>query len=94
VASAGTSAVLNVLSWLTGPGFSAYVAAKAAEWSMTNALRLELAQQGMLVSALHVGYMDTDMVCELDAPKSDPMSWRSVPLTESRPTRWRFWPTS
>jgi len=75
LASAGTSAILNVLSvasWFQSPGFGAYAAAKAAEWSLTNALRLDLAEQGTRVSALHVGYIDTDMVREIDAPKSDP----------------------
>jgi NAD(P)-dependent dehydrogenase (short-subunit alcohol dehydrogenase family) len=71
----GGGAVLNVLSarsWVTALGSDGYSAAKAAEWSMTNALRLALAEQGTLVTALHVGYMDTDMVKHLDAPKSDP----------------------
>jgi NAD(P)-dependent dehydrogenase (short-subunit alcohol dehydrogenase family) len=69
------SAVLNILSalsWLTFPGTGAYCAAKSAEWSLTNALRLELAPQGTRVSSLHVGYMDTDMTRNIDAPKSDP----------------------
>jgi NAD(P)-dependent dehydrogenase (short-subunit alcohol dehydrogenase family) len=75
LAAAGSSAILNVLSllsWLTAPGFSAYAAAKSAEWSLTNALRLELAEQGTQVTALHVGFMDTDMVREIEAAKSDP----------------------
>lgn len=75
LAQAGTSAVLNilsVLSWFTLPGTGAYSAAKAAQWSLTNALRLELAGQGTTVSGLHVGFMDTDMVRHIDAPKSDP----------------------
>ena len=44
-----SSAVLNVLSalsWLSIPGSGAYCAAKSAAWSMTNALRQELAPQG------------------------------------------------
>jgi NAD(P)-dependent dehydrogenase (short-subunit alcohol dehydrogenase family) len=75
LAAQGTGAVLNilsVLSWLSIPGFSAYCAAKSADWSLTNALRLELARQGTRVTALHVGYMDTDMTRHLDVPKSDP----------------------
>jgi NAD(P)-dependent dehydrogenase (short-subunit alcohol dehydrogenase family) len=75
LAAAGSSAILNVLSllsWLTAPGFSAYAAAKSAEWSLTNALRIELAEQGTQVTALHVGFMDTDMVREIEAEKSDP----------------------
>jgi NAD(P)-dependent dehydrogenase (short-subunit alcohol dehydrogenase family) len=64
--------VLSVLSWISFPGSGAYSAAKSAAWSLTNALRQELAAQGTLVSALHVGYMDTDMTRNVDAPKSDP----------------------
>jgi NAD(P)-dependent dehydrogenase (short-subunit alcohol dehydrogenase family) len=75
LAAQGASAVLNVLSvlsWLSLPQSGAYCAAKSAEWSLTNALRQELASQGTQVTALHVGYMDTDMVRRLDVPKSDP----------------------
>ena len=69
------SAVLNILSglsWISFPQAGAYCAAKSAEWSLTNALRQELAPQGTRVSALHVGYMNTDMTRRLDVPKSDP----------------------
>jgi NAD(P)-dependent dehydrogenase (short-subunit alcohol dehydrogenase family) len=64
--------ILSVLSWLSFPGSGAYCAAKSAEWSLTNALRQELAPQGTRVSSLHVGYMDTDMTRSVDAPKADP----------------------
>lgn len=64
--------ILSVLSWLSFPGSGAYCAAKSAEWSLTNALRQELAPQGTRVSSLHVGYMDTDMTSSVDAPKADP----------------------
>jgi NAD(P)-dependent dehydrogenase (short-subunit alcohol dehydrogenase family) len=69
------SAVLNILSalsWISFPGSGAYCAAKSAEWSLTNALRQELAPQSTRVSSLHVGYMDTDMTRGIDAPKSNP----------------------
>jgi NAD(P)-dependent dehydrogenase (short-subunit alcohol dehydrogenase family) len=77
LAANGGGAVLNVLSvlsWVTFPHYSAYSAAKSAAWSLTNALRVELADQGTQVSALHVGFMDTDMTSHLDAAeaKSDP----------------------
>jgi NAD(P)-dependent dehydrogenase (short-subunit alcohol dehydrogenase family) len=75
LAARESSAVLNILSalsWVTFPRTGAYCAAKSAEWSLTNALRLELAPQGIRVSSLHVGYMDTDMARDVDAPKSDP----------------------
>ena len=64
--------VLSVLSWLTIPEVGAYCAAKSAAWSMTNAVRLELAPQGTRVTALHVGYIDTDMSRRVDVPKQDP----------------------
>lgn len=64
--------VLSVLSWLSLPTAGAYCAAKSASWSMTNAVRLELAERGIAVTALHVGPMDTDMMAGADVPKSDP----------------------
>jgi NAD(P)-dependent dehydrogenase (short-subunit alcohol dehydrogenase family) len=64
--------ILSVLSWVSFPGSGAYCAAKSAEWSLTNALRSELAERGVRVSALHVGYMDTDMARGVTAPKVDP----------------------
>jgi NAD(P)-dependent dehydrogenase (short-subunit alcohol dehydrogenase family) len=64
--------ILSVLSWFSIPRSGAYSAAKSAEWSLTNALRQELAPSGILVSALHVGYMDTDMTRGIEAAKSDP----------------------
>lgn len=53
--------VLSVLSWWHPAVAGAYAAAKAAAWAQTNAVREELAPRGITVSALHVGYMDTDM---------------------------------
>jgi len=75
LAAGGGGGVLNVLSalsWLNQGASGAYSAAKAAEWSLTNGLRVQLAGQGTQVTALHVGYMDTDMVRHLDVPKVDP----------------------
>jgi NAD(P)-dependent dehydrogenase (short-subunit alcohol dehydrogenase family) len=65
--------VLSVLSWFTTPESAAYSAAKAAELLLTNGLRLRLADQKTQVTALHVGYMDTDMAARITAPKSDPL---------------------
>ncbi|WP_072803071.1 SDR family oxidoreductase [Rhodococcoides yunnanense] len=62
--------VHSVLSWVGGAG--AYGASKAALWSATNSLRLELAPQGTLVTGVHLGYTDTDMIADLDVPKNDP----------------------
>lgn len=59
----GGGAVLNVLSgaaWQTVDGNTAYAAAKAAQWSLTNGVRLELAGQGTHVTALVPGMIDTE----------------------------------
>jgi NAD(P)-dependent dehydrogenase (short-subunit alcohol dehydrogenase family) len=62
--------VLSVLSWLaSGRG---YDISKAAAWSATNSMRMRLRDQGTVVTALHVAYMDTDMTAGLDVPKADP----------------------
>lgn len=66
--------ILSVLSWLAMPPAAMYSAAKAAAWSLTNSLRVELAPQGMLVVGVHVGFMDTDMAAGVDAPKVTPES--------------------
>jgi NAD(P)-dependent dehydrogenase (short-subunit alcohol dehydrogenase family) len=58
----GVLNVLSVLSWTHPPTSGAYSAAKAAAWALTDAMRTELAPKGIHVAALHVGYMDTDMV--------------------------------
>jgi NAD(P)-dependent dehydrogenase (short-subunit alcohol dehydrogenase family) len=71
-AGGGVLNILSALSWLNLGASGAYSAAKAAEWSLTNGLRLQLAGQDTQVTALHVGYMDTDMVRHLDVPKIDP----------------------
>lgn len=71
-APGGILNVLSVLSWLHPAGFGAYSAAKAASWAQTDVVREELAAQGVEVTALHVGFMDTDMVAAIDAPKEDP----------------------
>jgi NAD(P)-dependent dehydrogenase (short-subunit alcohol dehydrogenase family) len=75
IAAQGGGSILNilsVLSWVTFPQVAAYAAAKSAEWSLTNALRVQLAPDGIRVSGLYVGYMDTDMAAAVTGPKQDP----------------------
>jgi NAD(P)-dependent dehydrogenase (short-subunit alcohol dehydrogenase family) len=75
IAANGGGAILNVLSglsWVSFPEVGAYCAAKSAAWSLTNALRVQLAGQGIRVAGLHVGYMDTDMTAQVTSAKSDP----------------------
>jgi NAD(P)-dependent dehydrogenase (short-subunit alcohol dehydrogenase family) len=60
----------SALSWVARHG--AYSATKAAFWLQTNAIRLELLNRGIGVTGLHMGYVDTDMVTAVTAPKSRP----------------------
>ncbi|MFF7216854.1 SDR family oxidoreductase [Streptomyces sp. NPDC008238] len=62
--------VHSVLSWVALSG--SYSASKAALWSQTNSLRLDLKPRGINVTGLHVGYVDTDLAAHIDAPKSSP----------------------
>ncbi|WP_179032111.1 SDR family oxidoreductase [Paenibacillus kribbensis] len=64
--------ILSVLSWVSMGNEGAYTAAKAAEWGLTNVLRLNLYPQNVRVASLHVGFMDTDMTAGVEAPKSNP----------------------
>ncbi|MDV3123616.1 SDR family oxidoreductase [Mycobacterium sp. 21AC1] len=74
--------VLSVLSWQHVPTSGAYSAAKAAAWALTDALRTELAPRGIHVAALHVGYMDTDMVSYIPADqKTDPAAVAAQAVT-------------
>jgi len=68
----GVINVLSVLSWLSLPALPTYSLSKAAAWSLTNSLRTELAPQGTQVTAVHVGYMDTDMARAVTQPKIAP----------------------
>ncbi|MFF7749176.1 SDR family oxidoreductase [Streptomyces sp. NPDC007971] len=73
LAANGGGALVNmhsVLSWLAGSG--AYGASKAAAWSVTNSLRVELASQKTQVVGVHAGFIDTEMVSALDLPKATP----------------------
>lgn len=64
--------VLSAMSWLSYDGAGAYSAAKAAEWSLTNGIRLELAGQETQVMGLHMASTDTDMMAGFDLEKHDP----------------------
>jgi NAD(P)-dependent dehydrogenase (short-subunit alcohol dehydrogenase family) len=62
--------ISSVLSWVGG--FGGYGDSKAAIWSLTNSLRIELEKQGTLVTGVHLGYTETDMTTGFDVPKNDP----------------------
>ena len=72
----GGGALLNVLSvasWVNGGELAAYSASKSAAWSLTNALRHELAAQKTQVMGLHMAYVDTDLTRGFDVPKTSPV---------------------
>lgn len=74
LAANGGGALVDVhsaLSWLGRGG--AYAATKAAFWSLTNSLRLELRAQGTQVLGAHLGYTDTPMTAALDVAKENPV---------------------
>jgi NAD(P)-dependent dehydrogenase (short-subunit alcohol dehydrogenase family) len=60
----------SLLTWVAGSG--AYGATKAAIWSITNSLRLELEPQDTLVVGVHFGFADTDLTERITAPKIAP----------------------
>ena len=77
LAAGGGGAIVNMLSEFSFYPFPldpSYGASKAAEWSLTNGIRMELSGQGTLVVAVHASFIDTDMAAGLDVPKISPES--------------------
>ncbi|TDO54454.1 NADP-dependent 3-hydroxy acid dehydrogenase YdfG [Kribbella sp. VKM Ac-2527] len=77
----GGGHILNMhsaLSWVARGG--SYAATKAALWSQTNAIRLELLDRGIGVTGLHMGYVDTDLVAAVTDPKEKPADIAKVAL--------------
>jgi NAD(P)-dependent dehydrogenase (short-subunit alcohol dehydrogenase family) len=78
LAANGGGAIVNMLSvssFVTNLIDASYGASKAAAWSLTNGIRLELHHQGTLVVAVHAGFIDTDMAAPAtnvtkDSPES------------------------
>lgn len=62
--------VSSVLAWL--PVGASYGVTKAALWSATNSMRLELSARGVQVIGVYMGLVDTDMASFSDSPKSAP----------------------
>lgn len=72
-AKQGGTAIINLhsaLSWYATAGI--YSATKAALWSSTNSLRLELQPAGVQVVGVHVGWVDTAMAAHTEDEKVDP----------------------
>ena len=73
--------MLSALSWISLPTTSAYSVSKAAAWALSNSLRNELRGQGTQVVSVHAGYIDTDMVKSVDAPKTSPEAIAATVVT-------------
>ncbi|MCK9794578.1 SDR family oxidoreductase [Isoptericola sp. 4D.3] len=72
-AQGGSTAIIDIhsaLAWYAVAGI--YSATKAALWSVTNSLRLELQPSGVQVLGVHVGWVDTPMAAGTTDPKLDP----------------------
>ncbi|HEY0234699.1 MAG TPA: SDR family NAD(P)-dependent oxidoreductase, partial [Afipia sp.] len=87
----GGGAIVNMLSltsWFSYPGAEAYSAAKAAAWSLTNSIRLELRKQNTLVVGVQLGATNTDMMKGIDMPKNDPAVVASAALDAIEKGEW------
>ena len=74
-AAGGGAALVNVLSvasLASVPTLGAYSASKAAAFSITQALRSDLAKRGVSVHGVFAGPIDTDMVRAMDMKKTSP----------------------
>jgi NAD(P)-dependent dehydrogenase (short-subunit alcohol dehydrogenase family) len=64
--------MLSITSFFSFPGLGALSASKAAAWSLTHGVRMELRAQGTLVVGVHAGAIDTGLAAGLDFPKHRP----------------------
>lgn len=75
LAANGGGALINMLSitsFFSYPNMGSLCATKAAAWSLTNSVRLELAAQGTQVVGVHAGFIDTRLSEGFDVPKHSP----------------------
>jgi NAD(P)-dependent dehydrogenase (short-subunit alcohol dehydrogenase family) len=64
--------VVTVAAFVNFPGLGGYSASKAALFSASQGLRIELAPRGISVHTVNPGPIDTDMAKDLDMDKSSP----------------------
>ncbi|MFI1467072.1 SDR family oxidoreductase [Streptomyces wuyuanensis] len=72
--------MLSLASWSSRPRFPGYAASKAAQWSLTDALRQALHAQGTLVVGVHAGFVETDLSAWTDASKISPATVAELTL--------------
>lgn len=79
----GGGAIINILSLVSRvniPMLGSYCASKAAAWSLTQAVRAELAAHGTLVVGVFPGAVDTDMAKGMDLAKLNPLDVAKIAL--------------
>lgn len=73
--------MLSVASWASSRSeLVGYAASKAAQWAVTNALRIALRPQGVRVTGVHVGWVDTEMASGIADPKISPKDVARIAL--------------
>ena len=64
--------MLSIVSFFNVPAMGSFCPTKAALWSLTNGVRIELRGQGTLVVAAHSAFIDTRLSEGFDVPKHAP----------------------
>ncbi len=64
--------MLSVASWYVYPFNATYCASKHAALAMTDAMRIQLKDQGTHVLGVYAGFIDTDMASGVDGAKTSP----------------------
>jgi NAD(P)-dependent dehydrogenase (short-subunit alcohol dehydrogenase family) len=64
--------MLSITSFFNSPALGTFCPTKAALWSLTNGVRIELRRQGTLVIGAHSGFIDTRLAAGFDVPKHTP----------------------
>lgn len=64
--------VVTIAAFVNFPGLGGYSPSKAALFSLTQGLRIELAERGISVHTVNPGPIDTDMAKDLEMDKASP----------------------
>jgi NAD(P)-dependent dehydrogenase (short-subunit alcohol dehydrogenase family) len=83
--------ILSAGSWTAHPAMGNYAVSKAAAWGLTNNLRATLAPQGVTVSALHAGFIGTDMARNFPVSNCPLRRLSTRRFAGSRRDRPKFW---
>jgi len=68
----GIANMLSTASMVNFPIFGTYASSKAAAMSLTDCLRFEMRDQNVEVFGIYAGYIDTDMLGNVNADKTSP----------------------